>query len=97
MNTILRQIRRAAVRRDTEGLTDGQLLGWFITRREEAPFKALVRRLGPMVLGVCRRILTNPHDAEDAFQTTFLVLVRKATSVVPQELAAPEGWREVAS
>lgn len=86
MNTILRQMRRAAVRRDTDGLTDGQLLGWFITRREEAPFEALVRRLGPMVLGVCRRILTNPHDAEDAFQATFLVLVRKATSVVPQEL-----------
>ncbi|MCI0464158.1 MAG: sigma-70 family RNA polymerase sigma factor [Gemmataceae bacterium] len=86
MSSLLQQIRRTILRRDTEGLTDGQLLGWFITRREEAPFEALVRRLGPMVLGVCRRILRNPHDAEDAFQATFLVLVRKATSVVPQEL-----------
>jgi RNA polymerase sigma factor (sigma-70 family) len=66
------------------GVTDGQLLDQFVARREEAAFEALVRRHGPMVLGVCRRILNDGHDAEDAFQATFLVLVRKAASIVPR-------------
>lgn len=86
MSTLLQHVRRAALRGDAEGMTDGELLGWFVARREEAPFEALVRRHGPMVLGVCRRVLRNSHDAEDAFQATFLVLVRRAASVVPREL-----------
>jgi RNA polymerase sigma factor (sigma-70 family) len=84
--TLLRHLRRALLRRDVDHLTDGQLLDCFLARREEAAFEALLRRHGPMVLGVCRRVLGDTPDAEDAFQATFLVLVRKAASVVPREL-----------
>jgi RNA polymerase sigma factor (sigma-70 family) len=67
-------------------MTDGQLLEGFVARRDEAAFEALVRRHGPMVLGVCRRLLNHAQDAEDAFQATFLVLVRKANSLRQPEL-----------
>jgi RNA polymerase sigma factor (sigma-70 family) len=85
ISEFLQNIRRAALRRDEAGLTDGQLLDAYIRSREEAAFAALLRRHGPMVWGVCCRILGNGGDAEDAFQATFLVLVRKAASVVPRE------------
>ena len=75
---------RGALAGDGAGRTDAQLLGSFIERRDNDAFAALVKRHGPMVWGVCRRLLP-PHDAEDAFQVTFLVLVRKAMSVVPGE------------
>jgi RNA polymerase sigma factor (sigma-70 family) len=75
----------AVLLRDRAGLTDGQLLECFIARRDDAAFEALVRRHGPMVLAVCRRVLRNYHDSEDAFQATFLVLARKAASVMPRQ------------
>jgi RNA polymerase sigma factor (sigma-70 family) len=83
---VLPGLRQAALRRDGGGLSDGQLLNCFLARREAAAFEALVRRHGPMVLGVCRRVLGNRHDAEDAFQATFLILVRRAAAVWPREL-----------
>ncbi len=81
-----RHFRRAVLVQDGGGMTDGQLLECFVARRDEAAFEALVRRHGPMVLGVCRRLVGHSQDAEDAFQATFLVLVRKATSIGQREL-----------
>jgi RNA polymerase sigma factor (sigma-70 family) len=88
MTEFIQHVRRAALLRDGAGLTDEELLKAFISRREEAALGALVRRHGPMVWGVCRRILRSYHDAEDAFQATFLVLVRKAASIAAPELLA---------
>src|SRR5947207_5948643 len=84
LGTVLQNVRRAMLRHDDAGQTDGTLLECFITQQDEAAFEALVRRHGPTVLGVCRRVLQNEADAEDAFQATFLVLVRRAGSIRPR-------------
>jgi RNA polymerase sigma factor (sigma-70 family) len=88
INEVVNSLRRAAPRQEEGGLTDGQLLARFIEHREQAALAALVQRHGPMVWGVCRRLLRNHHDAEDAFQATFLVLVRKAVSIRQREMMA---------
>src|SRR5262245_1322959 len=88
MNQVIQYVRRAALLRDGAGMSDGQLLECYVGRREQAAFRALVRRHGPMVWGVCRRVLGNDHDAEDAFQATWVVLVRKAACVVPRHMVA---------
>jgi RNA polymerase sigma factor (sigma-70 family) len=68
------------------GITDAELLERFVSRRDDAAFAALMLRHGPMVFGVCRRMLRHTQDAEDAFQATFLVLVRKAADIGKREL-----------
>src|SRR5689334_1952306 len=87
MSEVVGQLRRAALPPDG---TDEELLRRFAAGRDEGSFAALLRRHGPMVWGVCRRVLGNHHDAEDAFQATFLVLAKKAGSLASKELLA--GW-----
>jgi RNA polymerase sigma factor (sigma-70 family) len=86
---VLRYLRRVTAAHPAGEPTDESLLDRFVGRGEEDAFAALVRRHGPMVLGVCRRLLRDPHDAEDAFQATFLVLVRRARSLGRGVLLGP--------
>jgi RNA polymerase sigma factor (sigma-70 family) len=85
MSAVLEDLCLSLRQREHAGLTDGQLLGRFLANRDEDAFRTLVQRHGPMVLGVCRRILANGHDADDAFQATFLVLAVKAGRIVPRD------------
>jgi RNA polymerase sigma factor (sigma-70 family) len=88
LNGVIQQLRTAALPRDLTGLADGQLLERFALQRDPDAFEVLVRRHAAMVWGVCQRVLRHREEAEDAFQATFLDLVRKAASVLPREAVA---------
>ena len=88
LHVLVRLIRKVAGANGMRGATDVQLLERFAEQRDEDAFAALVQRHAPMVLGVCGRLLRDANDAEDALQATFLVLVRKATSISRPNLLA---------
>ncbi len=79
--SVLQQLDRLFSEGTLASLGDGELLERFLTRRDNAAFETLVEVHGPMVLGLCRRFLRDPRDIEDAFQATFLVLLRKAPGI----------------
>src|SRR5712671_3925221 len=83
--TMLHQLRRLVTQEGAGALSDAQLLDQFVTRRDELAFEVLLWRHGTMVLDVCRRLLHHEQDAEDAFQATFLILVRKADTIGKRE------------
>ncbi len=89
-NSLLHYIRHLIGSDPTADMTDRQLLERFLDQRDETAVEALVRRYGPLVFGVCRRILRNDHTAQDAFQATFLVLIRKAPTLIYCERLG--GW-----
>ena len=95
LGAALRQINRLFGGGTVTGLSDAQLLDRFLAERDAASFEALVARHGPMVPTVCRGVLRDPNDAEDAFQATFLILVKKAGTIRgrsrPGRLAVPGG------
>ncbi|MDB5312007.1 MAG: hypothetical protein JWO38_6209 [Gemmataceae bacterium] len=86
---VVGRVRGTLARTTDIPLSDGQLLTRFAADRDEDAFAALVRRLGPMVLRVCRRVTGHCHSAEDAFQAVFLVLARRAAEVSPPERVGP--------
>src|SRR3954452_3410342 len=85
MSQVIHHIRGEGLLREAADRTDGQLLECFVSRREPAALEALIRRQAAMVWGVCLRVLHGLPDAEDAFQATFLVLLRKAPTIVPRD------------
>src|ERR1700757_4868087 len=87
-NLLLDQIRRMATQQQLRQLPDRELLAQFAAQGNESAFRVLMDRYGPMVLRVCKRILGNDHDAEDAYQATFFVLASKAGAERRQESVA---------
>lgn len=90
MNHVLQRLRQDMAPERHADLTDAQLLDRFIAVRDDMAFAAIVRRHGPMVWSVCRRIAGQHQDAEDAFQAAFLVLSRKPGAIRPRSMLA--GW-----
>src|SRR5215831_6422714 len=90
LNAVLRQARRLATEDTASAQADRRLLARFAQFRDEEAFEALLSRHGPLVWGVCRRVLPGRADAEDVFQAVFLALTRKAASLhTPDSLG---GW-----
>src|SRR5258708_23538996 len=85
---VLRQIQKMVPPREAVDSDDRQLLEQFISQHDEGAFEALLRRHGPMVLGVCQRLLSDQHESEDAFLATFLVLITKAPALKRRDLLA---------
>jgi RNA polymerase sigma factor (sigma-70 family) len=81
LNAVLQHLRKMAAANGNRELTDSELMECFVRSRDDAAFTVLIERHGPMVFGVCARLLSNRQDAEDACQATFLVLARKAASI----------------
>src|SRR5262249_3380630 len=90
---VIRQIVRVFHGGTLTGLSDREVLGRFVDDRDEAAFEVLLARHGPMVLNVCRQILRDPDDAEDAFQATFLALACKAGTLRIGESLGPWLYR----
>jgi RNA polymerase sigma factor (sigma-70 family) len=88
MTGVLHYLRALARTKDGDEQPDGELLRQFVARHDEGAFATLLERHGPMVLGVCRQVLGDTHDAEDSFQATFLVLARRAASIRSRESLA---------
>src|SRR5262249_59898583 len=88
--TALTRLHTEAASREGERCSDRQLLEAYAAANDQAAFATLVRRHGPMVLGVCRRVLQDVHNAEDAFQAVFFTLPRKAALLHQGE--ALTGW-----
>jgi RNA polymerase sigma factor (sigma-70 family) len=81
LSSFIRRLRGSIAAAQPGGLSDAQLLDRWLALRDEAAFEVLLWRHGPMILGVCRRVLSNDADVEDAFQAAFLLLVRKAAAI----------------
>src|SRR5262249_59439954 len=88
---VLQHLRLVFSARNAVGVPDAQLLERFTSQHDEAAFELLVWRHGKMVLGTCRRLLRDAHEAEDAFQAAFLALARRGGSIRRRE--AVGGWR----
>src|SRR5947207_13038948 len=90
LQSVIRHLGVAVAARHSAGVPDAQLLERFLAQRDEAAFELLVWRHGKMVLGTCRRLLRDAHEAEDAFQACFLTLVRRGGSIGRRESVG--GW-----
>src|SRR5882757_3143914 len=88
LGSIVRFVHTIKSQEESAQLADDRLLARFVSERDESAFTALVKRHNAMVMGVCRRILTDHHQAEDAMQATFLVLARKAASIKQRQAVA---------
>src|SRR5438309_1170838 len=88
LSSVLQHLHRMVGPCGPDEVSDGELVGRFARQRDDAAFELLVWRHGPMVLGLCQRLLRQEQDAEDVFQATFLTLARKAGSIGKRDALA---------